>query len=89
MDKEGLVYWHKAVVEVDVLIRNKEDVLAEYKAVADKDYVEELIRIGKLYEKVTGVMPKLLLIAAAVRRRALKLARAAGIDVKAKHIEPG
>ena len=86
--EEGLVYGHKAVVEVDVLIRNKEDVLAEYKAVADKDYVEELIRIGKLYEKVTGVMPKLLLIAAATRREALELARAAGIEVRSGYVEP-
>ncbi len=63
--EEGLVYGHKAVVEVDVLIRDKEHVLVEYKAVADKGGVGELIKIGKLYEKVTGVKPKLLLVAAA------------------------
>ncbi len=88
VDEEGLVYGHKAVVEVDVLVRDEEHVLVEYKAVADRDDVEELIKIGKLYEKVTGVMPKLLLIAAATRREALELARAAGIEVRSGYVEP-
>jgi hypothetical protein len=89
VDEEGLVYGHKAVVEVEVLIRDEEHVLVEYKAVADRGDVGELIKIGKLYEKVTGVKPKLLLVAAAARRRALELARAAGVEVRAGYIEPG
>lgn len=89
VDEEGLVYGHKAAVEVDVLVRDKEHVLVEYKAVADRDDVGELIKIGKLYEKVTGVKPKLLLVATAIRRRALELARAAGVEVRAGYVESG
>ena len=81
-DSEGIVYGHPAVVEVDVLIRDGTHILVEYKASADKSDVAELYRLGKLYEKVTGVKPKLLLVAPAVRKRAAELAKKLGVEIR-------
>jgi len=87
VDREGIVYGHPSVIEVDVLIRDKEHILVEYKASADKADVGELIRKGKLYEKVTGIKPKLLLVAAAIRGRASELAKRAGVEIRGEVVE--
>jgi hypothetical protein len=81
-DNEGIVYGHPSVIEVDVLIRDKERVLVEYKSLADKSDVAELYRIGILYERVTGVKPRLLMVAAGIKRRALELARQLGVEIR-------
>ncbi|MEM1597804.1 MAG: DUF3782 domain-containing protein [Pyrobaculum sp.] len=73
-DKDGAVYGHPSYVEVDVLVRDNEHVLVEFKSYADKPDVAELYRIGKLYEKVSGVKPRLLIVASAIRKRAKELA---------------
>ncbi len=86
-DSEGIVYGHPAVVQVDVLIRDDIHILVEYKAAADRGDVAELYRIGLLYEKVTGVKPRLLLVAADIRRRALDLAKKLGVEVRSMAVE--
>jgi hypothetical protein len=81
-DSEGLVYGCPSVIEVDMLIRDGERVLVEYKAYADKSDVAELGNIGKLYEKVTGVKPRLLLVAPTIKMRARSLAEELGVELR-------
>jgi hypothetical protein len=86
-DSEGLVYGRPSVVEVDMLIRDGERVLVEYKAYADKSDVAELGNIGKLYEKVTGVKPRLLLVAPTIKMRARSLAEELGVELRGSIVD--
>ena len=56
------MHGHPAIIEVDLVIRDKEHVLVEVKASASRGDVTELWRIGKLYEKINGVRPRLVII---------------------------
>jgi len=61
-DEEGIVYGYPATVEVGVVVRDREHVLIEVKSRVSRSDIAELYRIGKLYEKVRGVKPRLLII---------------------------
>ena len=63
-DEEGIVYGYPSIVEVDVVIKDKEHILVETKSRADPGDVLELVRKGLLYEKVKGVKPRLVMVAA-------------------------
>jgi hypothetical protein len=86
-DSEGLVYGRPSVVEVDMLIRDGERILVEYKAYADKSDVAELGNIGKLYEKVTEVKPRLLLVAPTIKMRARSLAEELGVELRGSIVD--
>jgi len=86
-DNEGIVYGHPSDIDVDVLISDHEHIIIEYKAYADRSDLAELYRIGRLYEKVTGVKPRLLMVAASYRRRAKELADKLGIEIRGIAIE--
>jgi hypothetical protein len=86
-DSEGLVYGRPSVVEVDVFIRDREHVLVEYKAHADRSDVAELGNIGRLYERVTGVKPRLLLVAPTIRMRARSLAGELGVELRGSIVD--
>ena len=80
-DKEGLVYGHPSVIEVDVLVRDNEHVLIEIKSRVSKGDISELYRIGKLYEKVENVKPKLAIIGGFIDPQAQYLASGLGVNV--------
>jgi hypothetical protein len=82
-DNEGVVFGYPSVIDVDVLIRDNEYILIEYRASIDRGDVAELAREGILYERVNKVKPKLLIVGPIVRRRALELAKALNIEVRA------
>jgi len=86
-DAEGLVYGHPSVVEADLLVRDGEHILVEFKSSADKADVGELYKLGILYERVVGVKPKLLLVSPAVRKRAAELAKELGIEIRGEVVE--
>jgi hypothetical protein len=86
-DSEGLVYGRPSVVEVDVFIRDREHILVEYKAHADRSDVVELSNIGRLYERVTGVKPRLLLVAPTIRMRARSLAGELGVELRGSIVD--
>lgn len=86
-DSEGLVYGRPSVVEVDVFIRDREHVLVGYKAHADRSDVAELSNIGRLYERVTGVKPRLLLVAPTIRMRARSLAGELGVELRGSIVD--
>ncbi|MCG2880140.1 MAG: DUF3782 domain-containing protein [Vulcanisaeta sp.] len=82
-DNEGVVFGYPSIIDVDVLIRDNEHILIEYKASIDRSDVAELAREGILYERVNKVKPKLLIVGPVVRRGALELAKALNIEVRA------
>jgi len=85
-DNEGVVFGYPSVIDVDVLIRDNEHILIEYKASIDRGDIAELAREGILYERVNKVKPKLLIVGPVVRRRALELAKALNIEVRATEV---
>lgn len=86
-DEKGVVYGHPAIVEVDVLIKDKEHILVEYKASTDRADVAELYRIGRLYEEVKGIRPRLLIVSPGIRKRAKELADELGIELRGNVLE--
>ena len=86
-DSEGIVFGHPSVIEVDLLVKDNIHILVEYKALADRSDVAELYRIGRLYEKVTGVKPRLLLVAPGYTRRARELADRLGVELRGEQVD--
>ncbi|WP_258167493.1 DUF3782 domain-containing protein [Vulcanisaeta moutnovskia] len=85
-DDEDFVFSYPSVIDVDVLIRDNEHILVEYKASIDRGDVAELYREGILYERVNKVKPRLLIVGLAIRKRALELARELGVEVRASEV---
>jgi len=80
-DEEGFVFGFPSLVEVDVVISDKEHVLIEIKSSVSKADVYELWKVGQLYERIRGMRPRLAIVSPFVREEAKKLARELGIDV--------
>ncbi|MDM7274603.1 MAG: DUF3782 domain-containing protein [Thermoprotei archaeon] len=85
-DKDGRVFNAPSIVDVDVLVRDEEHVLVEYKAHIDRGDVAELFKIGELYAEVRKVKPKLLIVGPTATSRALKLAEELKVDVRTEHV---
>ncbi|MEZ0248247.1 MAG: DUF3782 domain-containing protein, partial [Thermoproteus sp.] len=88
LDEEGYVFGKPSMVEADLLVRDDVHILVEFEASADRGDVYELYKIGQLYERTTGIKPKLLLVAPYVRRRAVELARELGVEIRGTSEEP-
>ncbi len=80
-DSDGEVYGRPSVVEVDLLIKDGVHILVEVKSSISKGDVLEFLRIGRFYEKVCGVKPRLVMISPYVDVRAYELAKDLGIEV--------
>ena len=80
-DANGEVHGHPAIIEVDLVIRDREHVLVEVKASASRGDVTELWRIGKLYERANGVRPRLVIITPYIDEKAKETAKELGIEV--------
>jgi Uncharacterized conserved protein containing a coiled-coil domain, COG5493 len=80
-DKDGMVYGHPSQVEVDVAIRDGTHILIEIKASASSGDALEFSRVGKLYETITGIKPRLILVTPFIDDRGLEAARKLGIEV--------
>ena len=81
MDEDGIVYGYKALVEVDVVIKDNVHILIEVKSRADPGDVLELVRIGKLYEKVVGVKPRLAIVAGYVSKKTYEVAAKNNVEI--------
>ncbi len=86
-DSDGFVYGRPSIVDVDVLVRDGEHIVVEFKSYADRADIGELYRIGQLYEKINGVKPELLLVASTIRKRAKELADELGIAYRGTTLE--
>ncbi len=71
-DDSGEVYGYPSEIEIDILIKDNEHILIEIKSSISRGDVIEFWRKGKLYEKVTGFKPKLVIISPYVDDRALE-----------------
>ncbi len=80
-DKDGVVYGHPSQVEVDVAIKDGTHILIEIKASASSGDALEFSRVGKLYETITGIKPRLVLVTPFIDDRGLEAARTLGIEV--------
>ena len=80
-DEAGEVYSHPSRVEVDLVIRNGRHVLVEVKSSVSSGDVSELWRIGRLYERKTGIRPELVIVSPYIDRRAREAARKMGVRV--------
>ncbi|MCG2880150.1 MAG: DUF3782 domain-containing protein [Vulcanisaeta sp.] len=80
-DRDGIVYGHPSQVDVDVAIRDGTHILIEVKASASSGDVLEFSRVGKLYEVVTGIKPRLVLVTPFIDEKGLEIARKLGVEV--------
>ena len=80
-DREGLVYGHQAMVEVDIAVKDSEHILLEVKSRVSKADVAELYKIGILYERVEGKKPRLVILGGFIDKRARALARKLGVEI--------
>jgi len=80
-DEEGFVFGFPSLVEVDMVISDKEHILVEIKSSVSRADVYEFWKVGQLYERIKGVKPRLAIVSPFVREEAKKLAKELGIDV--------
>jgi hypothetical protein len=80
-DTEGFVYERPAVVEVDLVIKDREHILLEIKSRVSRGDVVELHRIGELYKRVTGVKPRLVIVGGFMDKGVEELAKSHGIEI--------
>lgn len=81
-DDEGIVYGHPAIIEIDVVVRDKEHILVEIKSRVSRGDVAELHRIGKLYEKVVGIKPRLVIVGGFIDPSAWESAARLGVEIR-------
>jgi len=81
-DDEGYVYGYPSIVEMDIVIKDKIHILVEVKSRVSRSDVSELYKIGKLYEKVKGIKPRLLIIGGFIDHEAYEAAAKLGIEIK-------
>ncbi|MCD6196461.1 MAG: DUF3782 domain-containing protein [Staphylothermus sp.] len=81
-DTEGIVYGHEAVIDIDVLIRDKEHIIIEVKSRVSRGDIVELYRIGKLYEKTYKVKPRLVIIGGFIDTETWVTASKLGVEIK-------
>jgi hypothetical protein len=80
-DVEGFVYEKPAVVEVDLVIKDREHILIEIKSRVSRGDVIELHRIGELYKKVTRIKPRLVIVGGFIDRGVEELAKSYEIEI--------
>ena len=80
-DEKGEVYGYPSEVEIDLLIRDEAHILVEVKASASSGDVVELWRIGGLYQRVTGIRPRLVIITPFIDEKAMRTAKELGVEI--------
>jgi hypothetical protein len=80
-DVEGFVYEKPAVIEVDLVIKDREHILIEIKSRVSRGDVMEFYRIGELYKKVTGTKPRLAIVGGFIDKGVEELAKDYGIEI--------
>jgi hypothetical protein len=83
-DEKGEVLGYPSQIEVDITIKDNAHILIEVKASASDADISKLWRIGKLYEKVTGVKPKLIMVTPFIDEDGIETAKILGVEVYTK-----
>jgi hypothetical protein len=80
-DDEGIVFNEPSVVEADVIIRDNKHILIEIKSSMSRSDVISLVNKAKLYEKLVGVKPFVVIVSPFVEEEAKKRANTEKIQV--------
>lgn len=71
-------------VEADIAIKDQVHILIEVKSSTSSAEVAKLWRIERLYEKVTGAKPRLVLVTPFIDEEGLEAAKKLGVEVYTK-----
>jgi hypothetical protein len=80
-DEKGEVLGFPAYVEADVLVRDNVHVLIEVKASVSEGDVVKFWRIGRLYERLVGVKPELVIVSPFVDEKSIETAKRLNVRV--------
>jgi len=83
-DEKGEVLGYPSRIEVDITIKDDIHILIEIKSSASDADISKLWRMGKLYEKVTGVKPKLIMVTPFIDENGIETAKILGVEVYTK-----
>ncbi|MCC6015642.1 MAG: DUF3782 domain-containing protein [Desulfurococcaceae archaeon] len=83
-DEKGEVLGYPSRIEVDITIKDNAHILIEVKSSASDADISKLWRIGKLYEKVTGIKPKLIMVTPFIDEDGIETAKILGVEVYTK-----
>ncbi|OYT37470.1 MAG: hypothetical protein B6U89_07235 [Desulfurococcales archaeon ex4484_58] len=81
-DEKGIVYGYPSMIDIDVLIHDKEHILIEIKSRVSRADVYELHRVGKLYEEKYNVKPRLVIIGGFIDDKAWEVAKNLNVEIK-------
>ncbi len=81
-DEEGLVYGYPSIIDIDVVVKDDKHILVEVKSRVSRGDVYEIYRIGKLYEKIKGIKPVLVIVGGFIDPKAYEAAAKLGVEVK-------
>ncbi len=81
-DDEGFVYGYPSVIDVDLVIKDDKHILVEVKSRVSRGDVAELYRIGRLYERVRGVKPYLVIVGGFIDPEAYRAGARLGVEIK-------
>jgi len=77
-DKEGVIKGRYAKYQVDLLVKDSVHILVDVKSSADDFDVYKLHQLGEIYRSMTGIKPRVILVAAYVREEAMEEAMRCG-----------
>ncbi len=81
-DEEGVVYGYPTEVDIDVVVRDSEHVIIEVKSRVDPGDVRIAALKARLYERVYGVKPRVLVVGDFVSPKAYEAAARLGVELK-------
>ena len=87
-DEEGIVYHEPSIIEIDVVIKNKEHTIIELKSHISKSDVATFLRKAEFYEKKTGIKPKLVMISPYIDTKAKEFAYKHKIKMYSSSYDP-
>ncbi len=80
-DKNGEIYGHPSIVDVDLVLRNGKHILIEIKSHVGKADVAIFLKKANLYKKVRGVEPEMIIITPYIDESARRLAESLNISI--------
>ncbi|MFH1954840.1 MAG: DUF3782 domain-containing protein [Pseudomonadota bacterium] len=80
-DKDGFVFGYPQEIQVDLLLKNKEDYVVEIKSSAGSGDVTLLHRKAKLYTQITGTSPKMIFVAVNMNKEGRKSCQKLNIEL--------
>jgi len=80
-DEEGIVFGYPSMVNIDVVVKDDVHIVVEVKSRVDGWDVLKVVRLARLYEKKTGVKPRMAIVAGYATKKAIEVAKKFGVDI--------